>query len=166
MDARVELDALPGRNFSGKVVRVAPSFDPLTRTLDAEVQLSNDGGELRPGMYGRGFVRREIRPNTPVVPVNAVQISSGKKYVFVLHDTKVERRQVVTGAEVDGGDALEIRSGLAPGEEVVIAGADALADGAQVRVAREVDPYTGAPTTSAPSRPHAAADSPRAPQRN
>jgi RND family efflux transporter MFP subunit len=166
MDARVELDALPGRGFSGKVVRVAPSFDPLTRTLDAEVQLSNDGGELRPGMYGRGLIRREIHPNTPVVQVNAVQVSSGKKYAFVLHDSKVERRQIMTGAEVEGGTLLEIRSGLKPGEEVVIAGADALADGAEVRVARDLNPYTGAPTAATASQPRAQADSAPAPKHN
>jgi membrane fusion protein (multidrug efflux system) len=166
MDARVELDALPERSFSGKIVRIAPSFDPVTRTLDAEVQLSNDSGELRPGMYGRGFVRREIHPNTPVVQVNAVQISSGKKFIFVLHDSKVERRQIVTGAEVDDGSLLEVRSGLVPGEEVVIAGADALGDGAEVRVTRDVNPYTGASTRSAPPRPRAEADSPRTPAHN
>jgi membrane fusion protein, multidrug efflux system len=148
MDAHVELDALPGRSFTGKVVRVAPAFDPLTRTLDAEVQLANESGELRPGMYGRGSIRREIHPNTAVVPVNAVQISSKRKYVFVLHDTKVERRNITTGAEVEDGSALEVRSGLAAGEEVVIAGADSLADGATVRVTRDVDPYTGAPTVA------------------
>jgi RND family efflux transporter MFP subunit len=166
MDAHVELDALPGRSYSGKVVRVAPSFDPLTRSLDAEVQLANDKGELRPGMYGRGSIRRETHPNTPVVQVTAVQISSGKKYAFVLRENKVERRQIVTGAEVDDGSLLEIRSGLSAGEEVVIAGADALADGAQVRVARDVNPYTGAPTAAPGSQPRAEADSPRAPKRN
>jgi RND family efflux transporter MFP subunit len=149
MDARVALDAIPGRSFSGKVVRVAPAFDPLTRTLEAEVQLANDSGELRPGMYGRGFIRREIHAGTPVVSVNAVQISSGRKYVFVLHDTKVERRNIVTGAELDDGVVLEVRSGLVPGDEVVVAGADALADGATVRVARDVNPYNGASTASA-----------------
>jgi RND family efflux transporter MFP subunit len=149
MDAHVALDALPGRSFSGKVVRVAPAFDPLTRTLEAEVQLANDSGELRPGMYGRGFIRREIHANTPVVSVNAVQISSGRKYVFVLHDTKVERRNIVTGAELDDGAVLEVRSGLLPGDEVVVAGADALADGATVRVARDVNPYSGASTALA-----------------
>src|SRR5262249_17039688 len=53
-DAHVELDALPGKSFGGKVVRLAPAFDPTTRTLEAEVQLANPDGELRPGMYGRG----------------------------------------------------------------------------------------------------------------
>jgi len=159
MDARVALDALPGRSFTGKVVRVAPSFDPLTRTLEAEVQLPNDSGELRPGMYGRGFILRETHPNTPVVSVNAVQISSGKRYVFVLHDTKVERRLITTGAELEDGTVLEVRSGLKAGEEVVIAGADGLADGTTVRVTRDVNPYTGAPAAMAPSaeREHKAA---------
>jgi len=148
MEAHVELDALPGRSFRGKVVRLAPSFDPLTRTLEAEVQLPNDSGELRPGMYGRGSIVREIHPNTPVVPVNAVQISSRQKYVFVLRDTKVERKVVVTGAEVEDGAFLEVRSGVASGEEVVIAGADGLADGATVRVTRDLNPYTGAPAVA------------------
>jgi RND family efflux transporter MFP subunit len=148
MDAHVELDALPGRSFLGKVVRVAPAFDPLTRTLEAEVQLPNDAGELRPGMYGRGAIRREIHPHMPVVTVNAVQISSSQKYVFVLHDTKVERRTIATGAELEDGTVFEVRSGLAPGEEVVIAGADGLADGATVRVTRNVNPYSGAPTAA------------------
>jgi RND family efflux transporter MFP subunit len=168
MDAHVEVDALPGRSFSGKVVRVAPAFDPLTRTLEAEVLLPNDGGELRPGMYGRGFIRREVHPNTPVVQVNAVQISSGKRYVFVLHDTKVERRSITTGADVDDGKLLEIRAGLSAGEEVVIAGADALADGTVVRVARDVNPYTGA-SSAAPSPPaqaEAEAKPGQAPKRN
>jgi RND family efflux transporter MFP subunit len=157
MDAHVELDALPGRHFTGKVVRIAPSFDPLTRTLEAEVQLPNESGELRPGMYGRGSIRREIHANTPVVSVNAVQISSRQKYVFVLHDTKVERKTIVTGAELEDGSLLEVRSGLAPGEEVVIAGADGLADGTTVRVTRDRDPYTGASTVSGAS-PRAATE--------
>jgi len=150
-DAHVELDALPGRTFPGKVVRLAPSFDPLTRTLEAEVQLPNPLGELRPGMYGRGSIVLEIRPHRPVVSVDAVQISSGKKYVFVLHDTKVERRTIETGADVDMGDALEIRSGLQAGEEVVIAGADGLSDGSTVRVVRDMNPYTGQKNTVAAS---------------
>jgi RND family efflux transporter MFP subunit len=148
MDARVELDAMPNRQFSGKVVRVAPTFDPLTRTLEAEVQLPNESGELRPGMYGRGFIRRELHPMAPVAPIAALQISSGKRYVFVLRDTKVEQRPITVGVEVDDGNAIEVRSGLVPGEEVVIAGADGLGDGAAVRVTRDVNPYTGVPTAA------------------
>lgn len=147
--AHVELDAMPNRSFAGAVVRLAPSFDPNTRTLEAEVQLPNENGDLRPGMYGRGSIVLETHPQVPVVPVAAVQISSDQKYVFVLHGTKVERRSIATGAEVDDGDSLEVRSGLAPGEEVVTAGADGLSNGTQVRVVRDQNPYTG--TASVPS---------------
>jgi multidrug efflux system membrane fusion protein len=85
-----------------------------------------------------------------VVSVNAVQITRSKKYAFVLRDTKVERRPIETGAEIEGGEILEVRSGLQPGDEVVIAGADGLSDGTTVRVVRDINPYTGEKVASAP----------------
>jgi RND family efflux transporter MFP subunit len=150
MDARVEVDALPGKSFSGKVVRLSPGFDAVTRTLEAEVDLDNSSGELRPGMYGRGAIRLAVHPRTPVIPVNALQISDRKRYVFVVEGDKARRRPVETG--VDGGDWLEITKGLAGGEDVVVAGADGLSEGAAVRTAREGSPAGSAavPPASAP----------------
>ncbi|HKQ70809.1 MAG TPA: efflux RND transporter periplasmic adaptor subunit, partial [Polyangiaceae bacterium] len=148
-DAHVELDALPGKTFYGTVVRVAPSFDPVTRTLDAEVQLSNESGELRPGMYGRAAVRLETHPHVPVVSVNAVQITNNEKYVFVLAGTKAERRPVQLGSDASDGRYFEVKQGLAAGDEVIIAGADGLSDGAEVRPTRNFDPYTGKTTADA-----------------
>jgi membrane fusion protein (multidrug efflux system) len=133
-DAHVELDALPGRVFNGQVVRLAPGFDPTTRTLDVEIQLKNDAGDLRPGMYGRGSIVVAVHAHAPVVPVGAVTISDGKSHVFVLAGDTVQRRAIETG--VDGGEWLEVRRGLAPGDEIVIAGTDGLSDGAKVRPAR------------------------------
>jgi membrane fusion protein, multidrug efflux system len=144
-DARVELDAWPGKSISGKVVRLAPGFDPSSRMLEAEVHLPNQQGELRPGMYGRGAILLETHPNATVLPVAAVQISSRKKYVFVLQgENKVQRREVEIG--YDGGTWVEVLTGIKPGDDVVTAGAEGLADGMTVRVARDVDPYSGAKT--------------------
>jgi RND family efflux transporter MFP subunit len=145
-DAHVELDAMPGKSYLGKVVRVSPSFDPVTRTIDAEVQFDNTSGELRPGMYGRGSIIVEVHPAAVVVPAAAVQISSGNKYVFVLAKDKVARRPITTG--VDGGNWLEVTAGLAPGAEVITAGADGLSDGSAVRVVKDVDPYSAAKVAS------------------
>jgi RND family efflux transporter MFP subunit len=141
-DAHVEVDALPGKSLAGKVVRVSPSFDPTTRTIDAEVQLDNKAGEMRPGMYGRGSILLEMHRGSIVVPGAAVQISSGARYLFVLDKDRVVRRSIDIG--VDEGDWVEVTRGLNAGDEVVTAGADALSDGAQVRAVRDVDPYTGA----------------------
>lgn len=139
--AHVEVDALPGKIIEGSVVRLAPTLDPGTRTLDAEVQIDNAKGELRPGMFGRGSIVVAEHANAPVVPASALQISAGKRWAFVLEGDKVARREVKVG--VDEGDWLEITSGLAAGQEIVTTGIDTISDGSQVRAMRGVDPFTG-----------------------
>lgn len=158
-DAHVELDALPGKSFEGKVVRLAPIVDPSTRTLDAEVQLPNPNEELRPGMFGHGAIVVDIHPHQPIVPASAVLIADTKKFVFVLVGDKVQRRAIETG--VDEGSWLEVRSGLKEGEEVVTAGADGLSDGNPVRVTRGIDPYSGAKLTATPAPSSGSAPSAR-----
>jgi membrane fusion protein, multidrug efflux system len=86
-DAHVELDAVPGQSFQGKVFRISPSFDPAARTLDAEVQLPNPSGLLRPGMYGRASITTDIHRGALVLPASAIQISNDQSYVFVLDRT-------------------------------------------------------------------------------
>jgi RND family efflux transporter MFP subunit len=133
-EAHIELDALPGRTFTGRVVRLSPALDPATRTLDAEVQFDNRAGELTPGMYGRGAIVVEVHPKAAVVPVGAVVLSDRKAYAFVVEGDLVHRRALTLG--VDGGDWFEVKVGLHAGEEVVVGGSEALADGMKIRAAR------------------------------
>jgi RND family efflux transporter MFP subunit len=139
-DARVELDAFPGKPIAGRVVRVSPAFDPVARTLDAEIQVQNPGS-LRPGMYGRAAIVTEIHRDAVVVAASAVQITSDRSYVFVVNGDQVKRVRIETG--VDGGDWLEVVKGLAKGDEIVTAGMDVLSDGATVRPQRNVDAFAG-----------------------
>ncbi len=132
--ATVELDGLPGRVFSGQVTRLSPSLHPATRTIDAEVQLANPDGALKPGMYGRAGIVLELHPGAAVVPVEAVIFNEFGSALFVVEGDVARRREVKVG--VDGGDWLEIVEGLAPGESVIVAGADGLSDGARVRIAQ------------------------------
>jgi RND family efflux transporter MFP subunit len=139
--AHVEVDALSGRRIEGAVVRLAPTLDPATRTLDAEVQIDNAAGDLRPGMFGRGAIVVDVHPNAAVIPATALTMTGGKRYVFVLSGDKVQRREIETG--VDEGTWLEVTKGVTAGEEVVTVGMDAISDGALVRVSRDVDPFKG-----------------------
>jgi RND family efflux transporter MFP subunit len=141
--ARLELDALPGRSVEGRVVRISPAFDPVARTLDAEVQIQNKEGRLRPGMYGRAAIVTDVHRGALVVPASAVQISNERSFVFVLRGDKVARVAIRTG--VDGGDWLEVVSGLSREDQIVTAGADVLSDGATVRAQRNVDALSGRP---------------------
>ncbi len=144
--ASAEFDALPGKRYTGQVVRLSPAYDPVARTVDAEVHLVNPG-ELRPGMYGRGTLVTSVHPAAVVVPVGAVQISDGRYYTFLVDGEKVKRVEVKIG--VDGGNWFEITGGLKAGDEVVTAGTDTLADGAAVRPVRGTDPFTGKPVPAA-----------------
>ena len=143
-EAEIELDALPGQKVKGHVVRLAPAFDPMTRTLDAEVHLKNKDGVLRAGMYGRGAIILAVHPRAVIVPVSAVQITRQQRYVFVVKGSQVFQRMIKTGE--DGETWLEVVEGLKAGDKVVTAGAEGLADATVVRVAEGVDPYTGART--------------------
>lgn len=145
-EASAAFDALPGKRYTGKVVRLSPAFDPVARTVDAEVHLVNPG-ELRPGMYGRGTLVTAVHPAAVVVPVSAIQISDGRYYAYVLSGDKVKRTEVRIG--VDGGNWFEVVEGLKAGDEIVTAGTDTLADGAAVRPVRGTDPFTGKPTQAA-----------------
>ena len=146
-DAHVELDAMPGRSYSGKVVRISPAFDPVARTLDAEVRVKNPG-ELLAGMYGRAAIVTAVHRDALVVSAGAVQVSAGVFVSYVLRGDRVKRTEVKVG--VDGGNWLEIVAGLGPKDEVITAGIDTLSDDAVVRPIRNVDPYTGAVTTTSP----------------
>ena len=53
VEAVVEVDAFPGESFRGQVSRVAPVFDPATRTASMEIEVPNPGFRLKPGMYAR-----------------------------------------------------------------------------------------------------------------
>lgn len=149
-EARVVVDARPDASFHGTVARIAPSFDPVTRMLEAEVHLPNAGGLLRPGMFGRASIRVGTHPDAITVPPECIRQSSGTSSVFRVRDGRAQRVTVTTG--IDGGDWIEITQGLAAGDEIIVAGADGLSDAAPVRVA----PPAGA-------RPAGTADAGRAP---
>ncbi len=148
--ATLEFDALPGRRYAGKVVRMSPAFDPVTRTVDAEVHIANPG-ELRAGMYGRGILVTAVHPASVVVPVGAVQVSDGRTFAYVVQGDRVRRVEIRVG--VDGGNWFGVRDGLKPGDEIVTAGTDTLSDGSPVRPVRGIDPFSGKPTGAAGERP-------------
>jgi len=129
-------DALPGRSFSGSIVRLYPTMDAATHSFNAEVRVANENRELRPGMYARVTVDFGSRESV-VVPDVAVlkQQGSGQRTVFVLQpDQTVSVRMVTVGRHV--GTTYEILSGLEEGEQVLTGGHTNLKAGDKVEVKR------------------------------
>ena len=131
-EVRVRHHAWEERPFSGRVQRLAPTLDPVTRTLRAEVQVGNRDGLLRPGMFVEVTIIAESRDDVTVVPREAVTERGGRKVVFVLRGQKVSRREVALGLGDD--DRVEVRQGLEAGERIVVRGLETLTDDMRVRV--------------------------------
>ncbi len=132
LSARVRHHAWDDRRFDGRVLRLAPSLDPTTRTLRAEIDVKNGERLLRPGMFVEVTMVTEQREDVTVVPREAVADRGGKKVVFVVKGQRVEQRDVGLGLGDD--DIVEIRSGLEPGERIVVRGLETLTDESRVTV--------------------------------
>lgn len=132
LPVRVRHYAFEGIYFPGKVIRLAPTIDPVTRALRAEVEVDNPSGQLRPGMFVEVTIIKERREGVPVVPREAVTERGGKWAVFILKGQRVVMKEVELGLGDD--DIVEIRKGLNVGERVVTHGLETLTDQTKVRV--------------------------------
>ena len=129
----LSVDALPGKTFSGTIKRIYPTIDPMTHTVNVEVQVPNTDRQLRPGMYAKvnvtfGHNRSIVVPDAAVVRLQG----SGQRNVFVVENGIAVQKEVSLGRHFDG--QYEILSGLEEGEQVVVKGGSALRNGAQVEV--------------------------------
>jgi RND family efflux transporter MFP subunit len=132
LPARIRHHAWEDETFSGRVLRLAPSLDPMTRTLRTEVTVDNQAGLLRPGMFVEVTVIAERHEDVPVIPREAVAERSGRKVVFVLKGQRVSRREVSLGLGDD--EVVEVKTGVEAGERIVVRGLETLTDNARVRV--------------------------------
>ena len=149
--ANVAVDAYPGETFKGRVSRVAPVFDPATRTAEIEIEVPNVGYRLKPGMYSRVELTISTRNDAITVPRNALVDIGGKTGVFVAApaETAEGTRGGASGAKVltakflpvevgiREGEAIEITTGLENGVQVITTGASALKNGDRIVAANE-----------------------------
>jgi len=135
VSALVEVDAFPGEQFTGQVSRVAPVFDPATRTAPMEIEVPNPGFRLKPGMYARVRLTVDRRPNALTVPRGAVADLEGKRGVFMLENGVARFHEVRTGLQ--DNERVEVLEGLTEGQRVVTVGTLALRDGDRISVVGE-----------------------------
>lgn len=128
----VRLDAYPGRVFTGKVARINPTGSTSSRTFNVRVNIPNNAGALRPGLFARGEVVAEQRRGV-VVPKDALVVNEGQFSVFVAKaGGTAERREVEVGVQTPA--TAEIRRGVQPGEQVIVAGQNALKSGGRIDI--------------------------------
>jgi RND family efflux transporter MFP subunit len=146
-NAAVEVDAFPGEQFSGRVSRVAPVFDPATRTAEMEIEVPNAAFRLKPGMYARVHLTLDSRENALTVPRNAVIDVEGRSGVFIAAPAPagtagggqaqqgpsvMTARFVPVQTGIRDGEHIEVKSGIQDGARVITTGAGALKDGDRI----------------------------------
>jgi RND family efflux transporter MFP subunit len=130
--ASITLDSIPGRTFTGSVIQVNPSVDPLSRQFTVRVILSNPDNLLHPGMYASVALETERAPHSTVVPREAIQDEQTAPYVILVdRDMKSHRMPVALGAS--DTTYTSIISGVSPGDKVVVMAGVPLKDGQKVR---------------------------------
>lgn len=126
----VSSTAYPGRIFRGKVASVDSRVDSTSRSLQVRAEVPNADGALKPGMFLNVELLRDER-QAIVIPEEAIVPDQDRQFVFVVKGGMAEKREVRTGLRRPG--SVEIVSGLAAGERIVVEGTVKLRDSGPVR---------------------------------
>lgn len=126
-----------GMTFNSEIVAVSQVIDPQNRTFPIEVRLPSDDKRIKPNMLVRLTINDYQNVQALTIPVNTIQKTGDQMFLFTAEETgtdsmwKVTKRMVTLGNVQD--NRAEIRSGLQPGEYVVVFGFQNLADGQAVK---------------------------------
>jgi RND family efflux transporter MFP subunit len=133
MKADLTLPELPGRRFTGTLVRTADSIDPATRTLLVEVDVANPTGVLFPGAYSEVHFAIKSAAATLIIPSTSLIFrSEGLRVPVVVNGNRIALLPVTAGR--DFGKTIEILSGLPDDAAIVANPPDSLVAGEVVRV--------------------------------
>jgi len=136
----------PDRTFTGTVSAVDTRIDPVSRTLTVVADLPNPELILKPGMFMTVKLTLEQRQNVVLIPEEALVPIGDRQFVYAVVDGRVQRRPVQIGARQAG--IVEVRDGLAAGDQVITRGTQKVREGAPVTV--EPVPAASPPGLPAP----------------
>jgi RND family efflux transporter MFP subunit len=134
LTAELTLSEFPGTTFTGKLVRTSQAISNETRTLLAEVDVTNPAGKLLPGSYAEVHFKVPGTITTYILPVDTLLFRKEGLRVAVVKDSKAQLLPVTPGR--DFGDTIEIISGLQGNESVVVSPPDSVVNGEKVQIAQ------------------------------
>jgi RND family efflux transporter MFP subunit len=120
--ATLRLQAYPGDSFPGTISLLSPMLDESTRTLDVRVELDDESGRLRAGLFG-SLALGTSDDAVLTVPDGALARIEGSDVVFVPGDAAGHFRAVPVVVGHRSMGLCEIERGVAEGDAVVTSGA-------------------------------------------
>ncbi|MFP4418000.1 MAG: efflux RND transporter periplasmic adaptor subunit [Chitinispirillaceae bacterium] len=142
--------SMPDTQFTGTVYRIDEAIDPLTRTLEVEVRLTNNGNILKSGMFGEFEIETARHTNTTVVgemtvmsqigietDERGIQTERPEYYVFLVKGGRAARTPVTPGL-VSGG-LIELADGVNQGDSIIVAGQNIVKDGDSLKIVTKTE---------------------------
>ena len=124
--AMLDIDALPGREFSANIQAIDPLIDANGRSVGVRGCVDNRQLQLRPGMFARVNTVFGVRENARVIPEEAIIPQGGKQFVVKLVPGDTPQSRISQRIEVKVGlrspGKVEVLEGLEIGDTVVVAG--------------------------------------------
>lgn len=130
--AEIIADAVPGKTFAGKIVRVNPTVDAANRTFQVEIEVPNADGVLKCGGFAKAAILTRTDADVPTVPPEAVVTFAGVTKVFVIDGGKAKAVEVQLGSREK--DWVELHGPLPAAATVATSGQTQLVDGSAVKV--------------------------------
>jgi RND family efflux transporter MFP subunit len=129
---RLSVASRPAETFQGKVTRINPAVDPVSRTFQVEAGVLNPDGLLRPGAFAKASIVTRKEDDATIVPTESVVRFAGVTKLFVVAGDKA--RAIPVSTELEGRGWVEVRGDLPAQAQVVITGQTQLAEGTPVVV--------------------------------
>jgi membrane fusion protein (multidrug efflux system) len=125
-------EAYPGREFVGSIYRIATTAESTTRTFITEIEVDNAEQLLKPGMIIRARLVRQSFPDALTMPIFAVLSVENQRFAAVEVDGRAEIRPIELGVLQD--NHAHVKSGLNPGDHLIVVGQRDVRDGELVQV--------------------------------
>lgn len=132
------LDAFPGENFAGTLVRDSNSIDLTSRTLRVEVDVDNPTGSLLPGAYAFVHWKLPSAARAVTIPTNTLLFRAEGLRVAVVRGGQAKLVPVTIGH--DYGSSVEVLSGLTSEDTVILDPSDSIMEGSAVKIAEAAKP--------------------------
>jgi RND family efflux transporter MFP subunit len=127
---QVRVDAI-GRSFTGKIVRFTRDVNFETRTMETEIDVDNQDLSISPGMYANTQMQLAIAAHVTTIPVEALVLNGNRESVYSLDaGNRVRIRNVEVGLR--GSKLAEVKSGIQPGDKVILGGQENYVEGEEV----------------------------------
>jgi len=141
LPVQFQVRGYPGQTFAGRIERISPTADPVTRQVSIFVTIPNTAGRLVAGLFAEGRVAQESR-RALVVPLSAVNTSDPKApCVLRANSGKAEKVPVTIGLRDDQTERVEIAGGLNEGDRLLVGPAQAITPDTPL----QLPPASGAP---------------------